>query len=430
MEGDGSRELALQLLLEDLDQLEDMQKGKQVVGNRTDIELAIETMRDSVLAAQTSIKDQTIAISTSTAIATDQNILMSLKRDERVAEQDRQYAIGLDSNAPLDWTRREPVQEYDEENDAVSTVMGDLMDRMTLSDIITNGEGSSRTRTFGMECVSCLEQGDVTTSFTSSCGHIFCRDCTRQLFLGATQDEELYPPRCCGQIMPPGIALRILDYNELRAFSERAIEYAAKDRVYCAEPTCSKFIPPWAIEGEHGTCPECHREMHLPCRSLAHPGVDCPMDDTLQCVLAMADTEKWRRCFNCRTMVELQHGCNHITCRCGREFCYVCGLVWKSCSCPRWHVNRLVAMGNQAVEEEAGPNADIAVRQAIYNRVVENLRHHDDVGCEHYRNSQWAWRNRGSLQCEVCNHILPEYIFMCTNCRMRACNRCRRHRLR
>lgn len=115
---------------------------------------------------------------------------------------------------------------------------------------------------------------------------------------------------------------------------------------------------------------------------------------------------------------------------CGREFCYVCGSVWKSCECPLWHENRLEEMAIQAVDEEVPANADIHVRQNAFHQIVEDLRQHEDNGCEHHRNSQWVWRNTGSLQCEVGNHYLPEYIFMCKGCRMRACNWCRRHRLR
>ncbi len=41
-------------------------------------------------------------------------------------------------------------------------------------------------------------------------------------------------------------------------------------------------------------------------------------------------------------MVALDHGCNHMTCRCHAEFCYVCSIKWKNCSCPRWDEERLI----------------------------------------------------------------------------------------
>lgn len=135
------------------------------------------------------------------------------------------------------------------------------------------------------------------------------------MVLRTIKHEELYPPRCCGHIIPPGTALRVLNYEELCGFSDRALEYMAKDLIYCAVPTCSKFIPPFAIDDDHGTCPACQQKTHLPCRSLKHPGVDCPTDKNLQRVLAMANSSKWQRCFHCHTMVELQQGCNHIQCR-------------------------------------------------------------------------------------------------------------------
>lgn len=126
---------------------------------------------------------------------------------------------------------------------------------------------------------------DPSTLFVSSCGHDFCRDCNR------TKTKSSTHTAAAAKSCPPGIALRILNYLELQAFCERAIVYSAKGRVYCAEPTCSKFVPPFAAHGEHGVCRECLRETHLPCRSLAHPGVNCPMNDALQDVLAMTDGE-------------------------------------------------------------------------------------------------------------------------------------------
>ncbi|KAJ5826718.1 hypothetical protein N7447_003481 [Penicillium robsamsonii] len=325
MEHDQDKRMILQLLLEDLDDLESRQKGKQIVGKETDLELAIACLREDIRTTQISINDEILALSTSTAIATDQKLLASLQREERLANQDRQFALGLidGTSTSNDVSNSLTVNESispDDDEDAVSIVMGDLMGRMGLTDNASNnGEGSSRihpsrTTSIMKECASCYTNIEIII-FKGPCGHEFCRNCTRQMLLGAIKDEELYPPRCCGNVVPPGVALRVLDYEELRNFSERALEWTAKDRLYCAEPTCSKFIPPSAIQHEHGTCPECHQQTHVPCRSLAHPRVDCPTDEPLHAVLEIANAEKWKRCFNCRTMVELHHGCNHMTCR-------------------------------------------------------------------------------------------------------------------
>ena len=121
-----------------------------------------------------------------------------------------------------------------------------------------------------------------------------------------------------------------------------------------------------------------------------------------------------------------------INYRCGHHFCYACGRNWRTCDCPLWHENRLLDIVNREVEDEVPAGFDRVARENVFNRIRDGLRRHEDVGyrCEHYRNSQWAWRDRGSLECELCGFHLPEYIFMCKNCRMRACNYCRRHRLR
>lgn len=324
MHCDPDTEIAHRLLLENLQALEDRQKGKQVAGQLSDMEVAISSMKDDILTAGISRQDRALAMSISNAMLTDANILAAICHDEYVAEQDRQYAATLDD----DDARDAPVPIPNEANldsgkadDSVSVVLGDLMDRLNFAQEKDAGEGPShrpspqQARAMITECVSCLEQFETSGTFFSDCGHGFCLDCTRQMFLGAIRDEELYPPRCCGHVIPPGTALRVLNYEELREFSDRALEYTAKDRVYCADPICSKFLPPFAIDGDHGTCPACQQKTHLPCRSLEHPDVDCPMDETLQHVLTMANAANWQRCFHCRTMVELQHGCNHMTCR-------------------------------------------------------------------------------------------------------------------
>lgn len=247
----------LQVLLEDLDDLEDRQKGKQASGTYTDLEFAIECMRQDTLTAQTSLQDGVLALSTSWAATTDQAILASMASDEVTAEQGHLYALALSNGESPDDDLSElrgtaPTKDND---DAVSVVMSDLMSRTKIGDanglptIEEEPPGPSRSSSYDQtpnttkKCVSCLENFH-TDLFQGSCGHEFCRECMKEMFLNAIKDEELCPPRCCGEVVPPGVALRVLNYEELRSFSERAIEWTAKDRLYCSEPTCSKFIPP------------------------------------------------------------------------------------------------------------------------------------------------------------------------------------------
>ena len=37
------------------------------------------------------------------------------------------------------------------------------------------------------------------------------------------------------------------------------------------------------------------------------------------------EAEGSRACPQCKTMVNRTRGCNHIKCKCGKDFCYLCG---------------------------------------------------------------------------------------------------------
>ncbi len=42
---------------------------------------------------------------------------------------------------------------------------------------------------------------------------------------------------------------------------------------------------------------------------------------------------KFKQCPSCKYWVEKNEGCNHMTCRCGKQFCYVCGGDYPQCYC-------------------------------------------------------------------------------------------------
>ena len=74
--------------------------------------------------------------------------------------------------------------------------------------------------------------------------------------------------------------------------------------------------------------------MCVMCRGPPHPAnIACPQDRDRQIIDQLAEDEGWRRCSKCAVLVEHKEACQHMTCRCGNQFCYVCGSQWRTCVC-------------------------------------------------------------------------------------------------
>jgi len=108
-------------------------------------------------------------------------------------------------------------------------------------------------------------------------------------------------------------------------------------RYYCPNRQCSALVHLYAKAGEpRATCPVCGTAMCIPCRTQWHKDLTCkeyqalPADERSsedRLLIQLAKGRGWRRC-KCGTMIELISGCHHMTCRCGRQFCFTCGADW------------------------------------------------------------------------------------------------------
>jgi hypothetical protein len=70
-------------------------------------------------------------------------------------------------------------------------------------------------------------------------------------------------------------------------------------------------------------CNSCSGKFCSKCLMKAHIG-HC--DDSY--AVYLWNKLNYKRCQQCRVFIEKNQGCNHITCRCGYQFCYVCGEPW------------------------------------------------------------------------------------------------------
>ncbi|KAI0551348.1 hypothetical protein F4679DRAFT_135941 [Xylaria curta] len=167
------------------------------------------------------------------------------------------------------------------------------------------------------------------------CGHSYCHSCLRIMVNQATAEESNMPPRCCTQPIPTYVIKSILSREEQTRFLKAVLQFSTpwEARVFCSNPSCGEFIPPRAkVDPKHPfkvVCRKCRTRVCVMCKKDAHPiGQDCPNDWELDAVLKIGERSGWRRCYKCRTLVELTYGCTHMTCRCRAQFCYICGAVW------------------------------------------------------------------------------------------------------
>ncbi|EHK49360.1 hypothetical protein TRIATDRAFT_82700 [Trichoderma atroviride IMI 206040] len=415
-------DLIIQLQLQDTQTLI---KGKHRAGEQSDAELAAGLYRLELESLASFQYDHTMSRSIAHAVLTDGELVAEHVFEEEQATHDREFAIH---------------GEYPEQISRTTTpgtVMNEEMIKKLTALYVGNAEPpngepssshaspavTSATVSEQRQCVSCMTDVPFFETVQCPCSHEYCRGCIADLFKAAMYDESLFPPRCCRQAIPLGLNQIFLPAKLVGQYRAKELEYATKDRTYCHLPNCSTFIPPAFIKGDIAICQKCQSETCTICKSQSHED-NCPQDTATLDLLRIASENDWQRCYSCRRMVDLITGCNHITCHCGAQFCYVCGVPWKDCRCDQWDEHRLLDRANVLVDRDARgmqiEQADRAVR-------VERERHNlvENHQCLHQR-----WRSRrGSFQCEECYHQLPQFIYECRNCRILACRRCRFNRL-
>ncbi|GAB7366387.1 hypothetical protein MBLNU230_g8184t1 [Neophaeotheca triangularis] len=544
----------VEMQLEDSQTLLASSKGKQREGTINDAEFALQMYAEDLRACDATLADRTLAQSIATAVIRDGAMIQRAYQAEEQLASDRELALRLSNTndealgvgrtaACPSGTFPKPKTQCDKSGDpwqdvemlakASAIYMGmpttykaPRLPSSSDSDTIvaeSSAWAASRRQTSKAKlsrCVICQDEFEFYSVVRTPCDHEYCRECLAALFQHSMTDESLFPPRCCNKPVQIDWVSFFLPRELVKDFKSKEPELATSNRTYCHDKRCSTFIPNSTIRGDVATCPTCSKTTCAMCKNPSHTG-DCPEDTALQELLSTANDQQWQRCYKCHRIVELAHGCNHITCTCGAQFCYVCGAEWHTCNCEQWDERRLVARATQVVDRDPGrrlfqpqrtyheqpttparsrrpsgplqqlqyqslaatmgldpddptprntgyhsessiyeddfsdhsmweedfqsedeiapspgpaaatepglePNTAtkaVPSRDQLIAAAVEYLRANHQ--CSH---DKWRWV-RGGHQCEECSSWLKQYIFECRQCRLQACNRCRRNRL-
>ncbi|EED14044.1 IBR finger domain protein [Talaromyces stipitatus ATCC 10500] len=363
-----SASLIVQLQIEDAEHYFNTSKGKS--RDPTSEEEAFQLQNEELQKLSRLLLDKRMAESVAAAVRANGQMLADGIAQEETAVKDRDIAHR--------WTGDQfPVAA---EETAKSSQDPSSLDDKTLKKLrilyVSNLQGSSGT--YGTEtvneetergessawaakrtrqpassmrrCVACGEETEFVNVVRVPCRHEYCRTCLEDLFKASMTDETLFPPKCCRQPIAMNFARIFLKSDLVQQFEKKKIEFETPNRTYCYNTQCSVFIPPAHINGEIATCPNCGFTTCTSCKARAHTG-DC-LDEATQQLMATARENGWQRCYSCWRMVELNYGCNHMTCRCGAQFCYNCGERWKTCQCEQWDQHRLLSRAHQIIDRE------------------------------------------------------------------------------
>ncbi|OAG05293.1 uncharacterized protein CC84DRAFT_834351 [Paraphaeosphaeria sporulosa] len=204
------------------------------------------------------------------------------------------------------------------------------------------------------ECVICNEvDSEESPLIELPCfRHWVCQEgCVASYFENATANESLYPPQCCKEPIPLERFDEFVPAEVKAAFlAKEQGEYTIlpKYRVYCANTACSKFLHPNGHIHDadsnmtYAVCDsdDCFQATCCSCKMLLADGTEshvCEINDEDQLFKETVAKRGFKECFVCGATIELAEACNHITCECGNNFCYICGKEWAGeHGCPQY----------------------------------------------------------------------------------------------
>ncbi|XP_023640775.1 LOW QUALITY PROTEIN: ATP-dependent RNA helicase DEAH12, chloroplastic [Capsella rubella] len=200
----------------------------------------------------------------------------------------------------------------------------------------------------GRVCGICLEETDEERMFfTDKCLHRHCYSCVKQhVEVKLLSGIE---PTCleygCKFVLTLESCSKVLTAKLIDMWKHKMKEDSvpAAEKIYCPYPSCSMLMSKTELSSHEDeqsnvrSCIKCCGLFCIDCKVPSHTDLSCedykklhpdPLVDDLK-LQSLANNNMWRQCVKCRHLIELSSGCNHMTCRCGYEFCYQCGIEWK-----------------------------------------------------------------------------------------------------
>jgi len=190
-------------------------------------------------------------------------------------------------------------------------------------------------------CEICFCDYQLEEMVELSCGHLFCRDCIRgwlssQICDGKVSAKQISCPNIdCRKEISPQIVLFNTEKSVFEKYERfvmnREVETNKKAR-WCGNPSnCESVVFIKNTLSKKCVCKKCGFVQCFKCGKAYHGYFKACTADVDRAFDVWARTQdNMKRCPRCRKFIVKIDGCNHMTCSCGYQFCWVCGGAYYS----------------------------------------------------------------------------------------------------
>jgi len=197
-------------------------------------------------------------------------------------------------------------------------------------------------------CLICFDTLSASETFALNCGHRYCRDCWKgylevKIKDGAACVMARCPSPKCRAIVHEQAYKKLISpqlYERYNIFLLRSFVDDNTQIKWCPAPGCTNAIKCERINRKQPVKCACGFCFCFRCADSEigdHNPVICEhLEKWLQKASDESENVKWmiantKRCPKCRSPIEKNGGCMHMTCRiasCGFEFCWLCRGPW------------------------------------------------------------------------------------------------------
>lgn len=181
-------------------------------------------------------------------------------------------------------------------------------------------------------CRICMDEKSLKEMFKGlRCTHSFCMECMGQYVASKIKEKEqtvTCPDLKCKSVLEPHACRSILPQEVLDRWENVLCEslILGSQKFYCPFKDCSAMLVDDGGEVvTRSECPICRRLFCARCKVSWHVGLECGEfqmtnrgvreRDLDKMMTKLAESQRWRKCPNCKFYVEKADGCLHISCR-------------------------------------------------------------------------------------------------------------------